>query len=895
MAPTGLTVERLVNPIHIWTPSPRFGWLLPAGSPAQSAYELELTNIDLGERVAATGRVTSPSSHSVTVPGLELASRTRYQWRVRVWVGGEEPSEWASASFETTIFAASEWRGSWVEPRQEPVTEEPELNLIDHTAVGGSAPSVEDRLHPSPLMRQSFVLSRVPERARLYITARGIYEVTVNGHGITDEILAPGYDEYQKRLSFQKYDATAALREGENVVGVRLADGWWSGRISFLGTSNNYGDKLAALWQLEGDGQILAASDATARSTSSEIRYADIFIGEKQDSRAQVAGWDEPGFDDASWDRAELSADADLQQLVPSIGEPVRRVLEIKDPQILQTPAGELIIDLGQNIAGRVRLTAEGDEGTTIVLEHTEALDRDGNFQQNIMGRNKDQRDVWVLSGAGRETWEPRFTYHGFRYVRVTGYPGELRPEDVVGVVIASDVPQTGRLITDDARINRLHQNVVWSQRGNFVSIPTDCPQRERAGWTGDVLVFARASTNNAQVGLFFDRWLANLRAAQGVNGVVPLIVPSTPSFADAMSSIGATTSSGWGDVIIDLPLALYERYGDASVLRENYDAMKKWMAWVKEQAETQVLEQYQNLPKDDPAAKRQKLLWNTGHHFGDWLVPSTVTDDNTSMQVAAQLTGALIGSAYYAHSTRSLARIADIVGDRQAAIEMAAHADEIREAFIEEFVDAEGHLSVDMQGVYVIALAFDLIPADKRDAAGARLVQLIRDADDHLDTGFLSVPHLLPVLTAIGERELAYKLLFQDSVPSWLYEVDMGATTIWESWAGVAPDGQPRVLSLNHYAFGAVDDWLFSHVAGVTPNSPGYSDINFTPDLKSPFRSMEATVGTLYGPASIRWSKDNTGEAEVVVTIPGNVTATLHIEGRAPMTVPPAGLTIHV
>ncbi|MBT2486507.1 MULTISPECIES: alpha-L-rhamnosidase [unclassified Microbacterium] len=889
--PSALTVERLVEPLAVWTTRPRFGWLLDgAATERQNAYELEVRDALTAQIIAATGKVDSAQSHSVVLPDVDLSSRTPYTWRVRVWADDGEATEWSQSRFETTLLNNSEWDAArWVEPVQEPVTPEEVLYLgVEPTSLDDV--DIESRLHPSPLVRQQFVLDEAPERARLYITAHGVYEVTVNGQQVTDEVLAPGYDEYQERLSYQTYDVTSQLRVGENVLGVRLADGWWAGRISFTGSSINYGDTLGVLWRLEGDRKAIATSDASARSSFGEIRYSDIFIGEKVDARLAVDGWDTVGFDDSEWAEVHV-ADGGTSTLVPFVGEPVRRIDEIHEPQVFHSPAGELLVDMGQNIAGRVRLTARGAAGTTITLEHTEALDRDGNFQQNVQGRNKDQTDVWVLAGTGQETFEPRFTYHGFRYVRVTGYPGDLHPEDVVGVILSSDVPQTGTFTTSDPRINQLHDNVVWSQRANFFSTPTDCPQRERAGWTGDIQVFARAATNNARVDLFLDRWLANVRAAQSDAGIVPMIVPNTPSFATSFGLLG-DTSAGWGDAITIVPLALYERYGDRRVLDENIDAMRRWVDWIRTQAEQGLPEQYQQLESDDPILKRQPLLWNTGFHYGDWLVPSTITDEPMSMMVAATLTGALVASAYYYHSASNLAAAAEVLGDGATAREYRWLAAQIKDAFVAEYFDEDGRLSVHMQGAYVISLAFGLVPEGLRDAAGAHLVELIHQAEDHLDTGFLSVPHLLDVLVSIGERELAYTLLFQDTAPSWLYEVKMGATTIWESWDGIAPDGQPRDFSLNHYAFGAVDDWMYRYIAGITPTAPGYAEIEFRPDLSAPLDAVAASIETPFGRAALEWARTSPAHVEIRLIVPANTRAVLKVSGAEPVTLRPGAHT---
>lgn len=896
VAPVQLTVETLEAPLGLWTAAPRFGWQRPRGDrDFQRAYELAVLD-ETGAAVADTGRVESAESSLVGIPGFAAESRTRYRWRVRVWTDAVGPSDWAYSEFETTILDPLDWRAAWVEPVQTPVTLETQISMRRPVTPERRPKLVppEERLHPAPLVRQSFHLDRVPERARLYLTSQGLVEVRINGELWSEDLFVPGYDAHPFRLSYFCYDVTPLLRAGENVIALTLADGWWAGRTSAAGLSANHGDRLRAFWQLEGDRELLAASGRPAKSSTGAIRYSDIFIGEKVDARLHQPGWDTVGFDDAEWEAAFVSGGS-VTGLVPFIGEPVRRVAEITEPTILRTPRGEVVVDLGQNIAGRLRVTAEGPAGTTIRFEHTEQLDREGNFQVSMLGFNKDQVDVWTLSGTGRETFEPTFTFHGFRYVRVTGHPGELRPEDVTGVVISSDLARTGTFRTDDARINRLHENVVWSQVANFLSIPTDCPQRERAGWTGDIQIFAPAATNNMHVALFLERWMANLRAEQFADGQVPMLVPNTPSFQRMYTDrFQGDSSAGWGDAVTIVPLVMYERYGDRRVLEDNYSAMQRWVAYCRGVAERGLPERYRESAVDTAVRERQRLLWNTGFHFGDWLAPSTLDRDDIvgTMTVAMERTAEIIAPMFFAKSVENVAVVAGILGDHTTEAEMLDLRRRIGDAFAQEYVRPDGRLTVDMQGCYLLALAFSLIPEPAVGGAVARLVELIEEQGDHLDAGFLSIPYLLDVLTEHGHVEVAYRLLFQDTPPSWLYQVDMGATTIWENWFAIDPDGTPGLLSYNHYAFGCLDDWLYRHVAGIRPLEPGYRRLRIQPDLDAPFGEVEASIQCPYGRVAVSW---RTGESEsvVVVEVPAGVSAELVLPGRDAVSLP-AGVTEH-
>ncbi len=865
-APAHLLVEGLPAPLGLATGAPRFSWRVAATGPdvRQAAYEVRV--LDGAAEVGTTGRVESRETVGIRVPGLRLASRTVYRWAVRLWVVGEEtPTEWVEDVFETSLLEAAEWTAPWAIPDQETtVVERYSLFGALSGAEGPTAP-LGERLHPPRHLRQEFDLAAAPRRARLRVTARGVYLAELNGALVGDEVLAPGFDSYGTRTSFQSYDVTALLGAGANVLGVIVADGWYAGRIGLTGSSAQYGDELAASWILEVD-----LADGSTRRVVPEAGvvaargprdWSDLFIGERYDARREVDGWSAPGFDAGGWSPVRIS-DAPATGLVPFAGEPVRRVQEFPPAAVLRTPSGEVVVDAGQVVAGRVRLAVDAAAGTEIVLEHSESLDAAGEYFANILGPNKDQTDVYVAAGRPGEAFEPEFTFHGFRYVRVTGLP-DLEVADVTIVVLNSDLRETSRFRASDERLTRLHENVLWSQRANFLSIPTDCPQRERAGWTGDLQVFMPAAATNMAVQPFTERWLANLRADQHPTGEVPMIVPVMPHMDDSGEGVGSlVTSAGWGDAVVIVPWVLYERYGDAAVLRDNYAAM---VAWVE----------YQMREAGDG------LLWNTGFHFGDWLAPSTLADGSAdAAMVAPALTGAITAAMFHARSLELLARVARVLGETADAERFEARHAAVAEAFAAEYVSAEGHLTVELQGPYVNALAFGLIPEERTAGAVARLVELVHAAGDHLDTGFVSVPYLLDVLWDHGERALARTLLLQDTMPSWLYEVKMGATTIWESWAGVLPDGTPQSMSMNHYAFGCVDDWMFRKLAGVTPTAPGYREFVVEPDIEGSLDGVDAAIETPSGEIAVSWRRDAAGAA-LEVEVPPNTSAVLVLGDR--------------
>jgi alpha-L-rhamnosidase len=884
---TSLQSESMENPVGIDVKRPRLGWKLVSERRGvrQTAYQVQVFTSETGEGLVwDSGRVFSDASVAVEYAGPELVSRQRYFWHVHVWDEQEAVSAWSPTAFwEMGLLDRADWQARWIEPVQELVRPEPKISLFQNLGMLSPEP-VSDyaRLHPCPYLRRVFSAPGAVTKARLYATAHGVYRLEINGVRVGDQELAPEVTAYDGYLQYQTYDVTRLLEPGLNVLGAVLADGWYCGRIGLPGDSCQYGDKLALLLQLEieaADGsRQCVVSDEAFKSSTGPLVYSDLFIGERYDAGLELGNWHKPDFDDHAWQNA-IIAEYDWSNLAAQSGEPLRVVREIAPVALLKTPKGETVLDLGQNISGKLRLRVQGPAGTEIVLDHSEVLAADGSFLHQIRGRNKDQRDVYVLKGGGVEVYEPWFTTHGFRYVRLTGWPGEPRLEDFTGLVIASDLREAGSFTCSDERLNRLQENIRWSQRGNLVSIPTDCPQRERAGFTGDAQVFLPTACFNMDVSAFFTRWLRSLRLEQREDGQVPANIPYWKSYIEMFAPLqgGSHTSAGWGDACILVPWTLYQTYGDAHILAENYPTLLRWLDYVQKEAETGIPERLQgNLTS--AARERQQYLWNTGFHFGDWLIPS-LTGGYANPFDAANATKEVVASCFYAYSTGLAAQIAQILGNDKDHQRYSTLNAKIRAAFAEEYVAPDGRFPAHYQGLYVLALKMDLVPAEKRPLLTAQLVDLIAQNGFRLDTGFVSVPYLLDVLCDNGQTDLAYRLLFQTECPSWLYEVEKGATTLWETWDAIAPDGQVNLASFNHYAFGCVGDWLYRVAAGLDKDQPGYKHILIHPRPHANLTQARASYRSVYGEIVSAWELQN-GRLRLQVIIPPNTTATLRLPG---------------
>jgi len=770
----------------------------------------------------------------VDYAGPSGVSETRYYWRVRVWDARGRASPWSPVAFwETGLLRPADWTAQWIGPPPSP---------------SDSLPS------PSPLLRRAFRVDDRVRSARLYVTSLGLYEVYVNGHQVGDQLFAPGWTSYRRRLQYQTYDVTPFVRRGANVVGAMLGDGWYRGNLGFFRQRNIYGLRLALRAQLEiryESGRTeRVVSDTGWKTTMGPVLASDIYGGETYDARRELSGWASAPFDDRAWTPVAL-VEPPPAGLVASMSPPVRRVRELRPVQVGRAPSGEMLFDLGQNFTGWVRLRVQGPAGTTVTMRFGEVLDREGNlYTANL--RAAGQTDRYTLRGKTREEYEPHFTFHGFRYVAVAGLPAPPDSATITGIAVSSDLAQTGTLVTSDSLLNQLQRNIVWGQRSNFLDVPTDCPQRdERLGWTGDAQVFARTAAFNMDVSGFFAKWLSDVAADQDPSGSVPWVIPN-PLGGDSTRFAG---TAGWSDVAVIVPWTMYLAYGDRRILERQYPSMRAWVDYARRRAGTD-------------------LIWRPGWQFGDWLA---LHSDDPSYPGATTGTD-LIATAFLAHSIDLVSRTAAILGRDDDATEYRARFRAMREAFNREFVSRTGRVGENTQTAYALAIAFDLLPDSLVPTAARRLTQDVEAREHHLTTGFLGTPYLLHVLGATGHVATAFRLLTQRTYPSWLYPITRGATTMWERWDGIRPDSSfedPGMNSFNHYAFGAVGDWMYQNIGGIDldPAAPGYRRSRIAPRLGGGLTSATASLETGYGTLATSWKRD---EQRFVldVSVPANASA---------------------
>ncbi|MGY2074414.1 glycoside hydrolase family 78 protein [Blastococcus sp. SYSU DS0828] len=840
-----VSIEHHREPFGIGETTPRLSWVTRTDLPGwrQAAYELEIAPED-GE-VWSSGRVASAESVLVPWEAPPLVSRERRSVRVRVWTeGAAEPSAWSEdVLVEAGLLEPADWTAELVQPVLPRDVEE-----------------------PVALLRREFVLEKPVVRARLYATAQGVYEAELNGAAVSDVVLAPGWTSYRHRLRYQTYDVTGLLREGTNALGVQLAEGWFTGYVGFTGKREWYGDRTGAFLQLEvehPDGtRTVLVTDSSWRSAGGPTVGSGLYNGETYDARRELPGWSAPGFDDATWTPVEVG-DLDVTTLVAPTGPPVRRTQTLPVQAITTSPTGKTLVDFGQNLVGRIRFSLpDGPAGTEITVRHAEVLEHGELGTRPLKAARA--TDVVVLDGAGPRTWEPRFTFHGFRYAEVSGWPGELRPADLEAVVLHTDLRRTGTFTCSDPDVERLHENVVWGMRGNFVDIPTDCPQRdERLGWTGDLQVFAPTASFLYDTAGMLRSWLADLAVEQleDHGGVVPMYVPFLP-----LLPFPQNPETGWGDAAVVVPWVLYQRSGDRQLLADQWESMVAWIDAFAGRAGAHL---------DFPEG---------GFSFGDWLDTAAPPDN----PAAARTPWQCVATAYLARSARTVAQAAEVLGHDGSRF--AELADRAAVRFRAEYVSPNGRLAFPSQTAYALALEFDLLEPGQREHAGRLLAEQVLKDGFHIASGFLGTPLVTHALTHAGELSTAYELLLQRENPSWLYAVTMGATTIWERWDSMLPDGTinpGEMTSFNHYAFGAVADWLHRTVAGLAPAAPGYRRLRVAPRPGPGLTSAGATHETPYGTAEVSWTLTGGTRFALEVTVPPSTTAEIRLpDGSAPVEV---------
>lgn len=836
-----LRVEYLENPVGIDVRIPRFSWIIigKGRNRYQTAYRIEVFDEgrESGNKIWDSGQVCSNQTTHIEYNGDPLRSRCRYYWRIQIWDEDGEVSSWTPWAFwEMGLLNMEDWNGTWIGGLSD--------NAADFSRKTDSKEDF-DSLTPSDYFRRSFFVKKAWRRARLYMTSRGVYIARLNGERVGNSWFSPGWTDYHQRIQYQTYNVTTLLNQGENVLGVILGTGWYSGYIGWEGQNHIYGSRPLVLGQLEieyWDGEIdRIVTDSHWKYHEGPIRYSDLLMGEFYDARRELQGWDEPGFLLTGWasvhekdiSDSRLVADCTYSVLVTEMLLP--DVVSVVDEK-------KWMVDMGQNMVGWVKIKAIGPSGSQITLRFGEMLTEDGKlYTENL--RSAKATDTYILKGDGVETFEPHFTYHGFRYVEVLLSGAQI--SDLVGCVVHNALPWTGEFACSHELVNRLHHNIQWGQRGNFISVPTDCPQRdERLGWLADAHIFARTAMFNMDVSSFFTKWLTDVRDAQSRKGGFPDVAPRVVDMKDG--------APGWGDAGVIIPWLMYLEYGDIRILSRSYSSMEKWLTYIE---------------KANP-----DYLWcnSKNNNFGDWLA---VGDDTPSDIVA---------TAFWSYDAMIMAKVSKVLGRHEDALYYGRLFDAIRRAFQTAYVLDDGVVVGDTQTAYVLALAMNLIPPSLRAQTGYHLVKNIQDHSDHLTTGFIGVGYLCPVLSDVNYDSVAYKLLLNTTYPSWGYSIEHGATTMWERWDGFTEESgfqDPGMNSFNHYAFGSIGDWLYRYVVGINthPEYPGFKGIVIYPHIDKRLEWVKSSYRSIHGMISVHWSYID-DIFTLRVTIPPNTTAQIYV-----------------
>ena len=825
LRPVSLRCEYRTDPLGIDSPAPRLFWTVDAPGRRdvkQRAYQILADEGKLWD----SGKVVSDQTGQISYAGSALHSNQRVSWKVRVWDEADQPSIWSAAAFwQMGLLSPEDWQARWILP---------------------PAPQPFLDLTPCPYLRRDFTAGKPIARATLSATARGVYQLSLNGQRVGDAHFAPGWTDYQKRIAYQTYDVTGMVQTGANALGAILGDGWYAGYVGFDSKRENYGKRPHLLAQLTleyADGTTeTVGTDQHWQASTGPILFSDMLMGETYDARLTLDGWDTPGFDAAGWLPVNSEGDgAGDVRLTAQADPPVRLTEELTPKSVTLSAPGTYIFDLGQNMVGWVRLKVQGTAGTIVRLRFAEILNPDGSLYITNL-RSAKATETYILSGQGIETYEPHFTFHGFRYVEITGYPGVPGVDTITGCVLHSDIPRTGTFECASPLVNQLVQNIDWGQRGNFLSVPTDCPQRdERLGWMGDAQIFVRTAAGNRDVAAFFTKWMDDVVDAQSPEGGFPDVAPRLVDMSDG--------APAWGDAGVIVPWTIYQVYGDTRILETHYAAMAHWIEYLH--------------------SVNSDGLWRSrrNNDFGDWL------------SIAADTDKELLATAYFAYDTSLMAKIAAVLGKTEDAAQYARLFDEIKAAFNAAYVSENAKLTGDTQTAYVLALHFNLLAEEKRAPAARHLVEDIEAKGWHLSTGFVGVGYLCPVLTDAGYADVAYRLLFNETFPSWGYSIQHGATTIWERWDGWTTDKgfqDPGMNSFNHYSLGSVGEWLQRYAAGIDtdPVRPGYAHLLLRPHPSQRLPSVSASFETGHGRIASTWTLQGE-QFHWSLTVPANVTAT--------------------
>lgn len=847
--------EYLENPLGIDETAPRLSWRIKSEKDdiRQSAYRITVAStldglLEEQPDLWDSGIVESDQTTQIPYEGEILTSRQTCWWQVRVRdnMGNEalsEPACWSMGLLEET-----DWTASWI-------TADPEILRRDPEASEGS---LTEPATPA-MFRREFDLPGSVRKAVAYLSARGLVELRIDGKRVGEDLFIPEWTDYEHRIHYRTYDVTDLLTPGRNAIGAILGDGWWSGFVGWQEQRGRYGSlENSVLIQLEitnEDGSIqVIQSDPDWRTDTGAILSSDFMMGEIYDARRETSGWDQPGFSEENWLPAKI-ADPPQAPLVAQRSEPVRITQRLDPVSVNQVAPKTHVLDFGQNIAGWLHLCLAAAPGTTVTLRHAERLNPDGTLYTENLRRAK-ATDVITIGPSGEIDWQPHFTFHGFQYAEISGLPEAPDPETITACLVQSATPPSGEFSCAHEGVNRLWKNAAWSQWDNFLSVPTDCPQRdERLGWMGDGQIFLRTATYNADVAAFFTKWLQDVRDAQTVDGIFP---DTAPRLREDINFVGLDDLGGgpaWADGGVTMPYAIWKVYGDLRIVEKSWDGMVEWMDYLK---------------RTNPDYLRINELHN---NYGDWLCLPSDREFRTQSPMKN-----LLATAYWALDASLMEEMAIALGKPDAERFYRRLFERIKADFQEEFLQPDGSLTVETQTAYLLALNFNLLPPEKRAAATEHLVGTIEARTWHLSTGFVGIKELNPCLTLNGRPDVAYTLLLQESYPGWLYPVRHGATTIWERWNGwTKKDGffDPLMNSFNHYSLGSVSEWLFRHVAGIeyNPDSPGFQNFILCPypDKRLPWAS--ASYDTSHGTIRSRWEWFG-NELDWEFTIPANCSA---------------------
>jgi alpha-L-rhamnosidase len=833
-----LTVEHKKNPVGIDTKQPRFSWKIygTGNNIMQTAYSVRVATdqkFSSEKTIWQSGKKMTDESVLVSYEGPALKSGEKYFWQVKIWDNKGRESKWSEiANWEMGLLSQSDWKAKWIEMEGD-----------------------TNRYSPSPHFRKEFLINKPISKAVIYVTSHGFYELHLNGNKVGDQVLTPGWTSYGKRLQYQVYDITNQVVKGNNAIGAALGDGWYRGTLAWGDNWAIYGKRLGLFMQMkitysDGSESLIVTDESWKCNNNGAIRMNDIYNGETYDATKKLTGWDLPGYNDYGWKKVQTG---DYKyNLIASEGAPVRKIQELKPVKVFRTPKGDLVVDIGQNMVGWVRLKVTGPKGTVVTLQHAEVLDKYGEFYTENLRAAKCQV-TYTLAGTGEEKYEPRFTFMGFRYVKVSGFPGTLTADNITGIVVHSDMQPTGTFECSNPLINQLQHNIVWGQKGNFVDVPTDCPQRdERLGWTGDAQAFSRTAAFNFDVSAFFTKWLKDVALDQKQGGEVPDVIPDILNSQNATS---AAPSAGWGDVAVIVPWTMYTVFGDRRLLETQYPSMKAWVEYIRKKA-------------------GDSYLWKGGSKYGDWLFYHPPVNNHTAADGYTEPD--FIATAYFAYSTSLLAKAAKELGKTDDEKYYTDLFNKIKEVFNYEYVTQAGRIGTNSQTSYILALKFNLLPDNLREKAVKFLVNDIKSRGNHLSTGFLGTIYICHELTRDGYTDVAYDLLLQETYPSWLYPVKMGATTIWERWDGQKPDStfqDAGMNSFNHYAYGAIGDWMYRVSAGIEAMKQGYKQILIQPHPCRNLNYSKASFESQYGPIASGWERKD-GKIVVRVNIPANTKA---------------------